>query len=215
MKKTTLYVIRHGETYLNKYKKMQGWSDAPLTEKGIKEAIDTGIRLKDVAFDAIFASDLGRTQKTATLIRNENHVHPSLEIIPLEELRETFFGSLDGSFASDVYQNIATKLQIEEYDLFKKLDLQALSNEIKELDTYHDAETMEEVVQRLKKGIQNVISSVDKEESTIMIVTHGNIIRMLVNMIDPSVFVQRELKNSGITTIEYQDGMGCILGFDE
>ncbi|GAA3331389.1 hypothetical protein GCM10020331_087800 [Ectobacillus funiculus] len=29
-----LYVVRHGETYLNRYNKMQGWADSPLTEEG-------------------------------------------------------------------------------------------------------------------------------------------------------------------------------------
>ena len=29
-----LYFVRHGQTYLNKYKNMQGWSDTPLTPEG-------------------------------------------------------------------------------------------------------------------------------------------------------------------------------------
>ena len=30
-----LYFLRHGQTYLNKYKKMQGWSDTPLTPEDL------------------------------------------------------------------------------------------------------------------------------------------------------------------------------------
>ncbi len=33
-----LYLMRHGETLFNQYKKIQGWCDSPLTEKGIKQA---------------------------------------------------------------------------------------------------------------------------------------------------------------------------------
>lgn len=34
----TIYVVRHGQTYMNLYTKMQGWSDTPLTQKGIDGA---------------------------------------------------------------------------------------------------------------------------------------------------------------------------------
>lgn len=29
-----VYFVRHGQTYLNLYHRMQGWSDSPLTERG-------------------------------------------------------------------------------------------------------------------------------------------------------------------------------------
>lgn len=34
MKQLKLYFVRHGQTIFNKYNRMQGWSDSPLTEKG-------------------------------------------------------------------------------------------------------------------------------------------------------------------------------------
>lgn len=33
-----VYFVRHGQTYLNLYHRMQGWSDSPLTEKGLADA---------------------------------------------------------------------------------------------------------------------------------------------------------------------------------
>ena len=32
-RKLNLYIVRQGETYLNRYSKLQGWSDSPLTEE--------------------------------------------------------------------------------------------------------------------------------------------------------------------------------------
>ena len=29
----TLYMVRHGQTILNSYNRLQGWCDSPLTEK--------------------------------------------------------------------------------------------------------------------------------------------------------------------------------------
>lgn len=33
--KKTLYLMRHGETEFNKKKRIQGWTDSPLTQNGI------------------------------------------------------------------------------------------------------------------------------------------------------------------------------------
>lgn len=33
-----LYLMRHGETLFNQRRKIQGWCDSPLTEKGIEQA---------------------------------------------------------------------------------------------------------------------------------------------------------------------------------
>ena len=63
-----LYFVRHGQTYLNKYKKMQGWSDSPLTPEGESVGKLTGDRLNDIPFTAVYTSDLGRTIQTAKII---------------------------------------------------------------------------------------------------------------------------------------------------
>ena len=34
----TLYLMRHGETLFDQLGKMEGWSDSPLTKKGIRQA---------------------------------------------------------------------------------------------------------------------------------------------------------------------------------
>ncbi|MDK6292868.1 phosphoglycerate mutase family protein, partial [Aerococcus urinae] len=38
-KGVSIYFMRHGQTYLNKYNRMQGWCDAPLTDQGIRDAM--------------------------------------------------------------------------------------------------------------------------------------------------------------------------------
>ncbi|MFV4921838.1 histidine phosphatase family protein [Lactobacillus delbrueckii subsp. allosunkii] len=45
-----IYVVRHGRTYLNKYQRLQGWSDAPLTEEGIRGCPPDGEGLEGPAF---------------------------------------------------------------------------------------------------------------------------------------------------------------------
>lgn len=214
-KKITLYFIRYGETYLNKYKKMQGWSDAPLTKQGILDAIATGERLKDTKFDALYASDLGRTQKTAELIRGKSIYNKELPIIPKEELRESFFGSLDGSFSEYVYGEVAKKLNIEVKDIFRTLSLDEIADAIKSIDKTNEAETQKEFINRLNKGLEHILADVIDDHAKIMVVTHGNVIRTLVNMIDSTIPVKQELRNSGVTIIEFSNGNGKVVGFNE
>ena len=40
----TIYFVRHGQTLLNQFRRMQGWVDSPLTEKGEAQAKGTAVR---------------------------------------------------------------------------------------------------------------------------------------------------------------------------
>lgn len=59
-----IYMVRHGETAWNVEKRLQGWLDSPLTEKGISAAKNLGDALRDVHFDAFYCSPSGRAAQT-------------------------------------------------------------------------------------------------------------------------------------------------------
>ncbi len=71
-----LYIVRHGETYFNFLHRFQGWSDAPLTSKGIQHGLDAGSRLANIHFDGVYSSDLTRAIHTARYILKI--IHPTL-----------------------------------------------------------------------------------------------------------------------------------------
>lgn len=208
-----LYFVRHGETYLNKYKKMQGWSDSPLTAEGEAIARKTGERLKNIPFSAIYTSDLGRTIQTAHLILKENLHIDSENIQPMKEFRETFFGSFEAEYGSTVYPKVAEQYGIEVKDVFGGLSLESISNTLKELDPFDDAESAEEFQARLDKGMK-LVTKAAKEGEEVLIVTHGNTIRHIVNKISPEINVFQEIGNSSVTTIEYLDGQLRLLEFN-
>ena len=60
----TLYMVRHGQTILNSYNRLQGWCDSPLTEKGTKDAHSAGKHLKNIHFYAFYISYTTRAMKT-------------------------------------------------------------------------------------------------------------------------------------------------------
>lgn len=81
-----LYIIRHGQTYGNLGKSMNGFSDldrndVPLTEKGLHQAELLGKRFRNYPFDAIFASGLRRAMHTATFVAENQPENGAQNII--------------------------------------------------------------------------------------------------------------------------------------
>ena len=88
MAKTTLYLVRHGESMGNATNRILGHTDLDLTELGYKQAEMTAEALRDVDFCAIYSSDLMRARHTAEY---NAKIH-NLEIRLDKELRELNFG---------------------------------------------------------------------------------------------------------------------------
>jgi len=65
-----IYIMRHGETDLNKKKRLQGRADIPLNKKGKEQALQAGkeIQEKGLRFDRVFCSPLDRSLETAELV---------------------------------------------------------------------------------------------------------------------------------------------------
>ena len=87
-----LYIIRHGKTDWNLRHKLQGKTDIPLNEEGIKMAKEAGEQYKDVHFDVCYVSPLTRAQVTAKLLLEGRDV----PIITDERLAEMGFGIYEG-----------------------------------------------------------------------------------------------------------------------
>lgn len=62
-----IYVIRHGQTDLNKERRMQGRLGLPLNEYGIKQAENLRDKIKDIKFDYVFSSPQERAIQTAEI----------------------------------------------------------------------------------------------------------------------------------------------------
>ena len=95
---TTLYLVRHGETYDNERQIMQGQTPGELNPTGIRQAETLGRQLADVHFDAIVASDLWRSIQTARIVA-EPH---GMEVVTTPLLRERDWGSFTGRFIPDL-----------------------------------------------------------------------------------------------------------------
>ena len=83
-----LYIIRHGETQWNKVKRLQGQTDIPLAEEGIRLARETGEGMKELPIDLVISSPLTRAVQTAQLLTEGRDV----PILTDERIIEISFG---------------------------------------------------------------------------------------------------------------------------
>lgn len=203
-----LYLMRHGETLLNHYNKMQGWSDAPLTLEGVEQVVTSAQRLWDVPFHTIYASDLGRTMSTAEIVLEMNARTPHMKIQPREAFREVFFGALEGLSSEAVWGDMARYLgcrTIEEVE--EKFPLEEEINVFHKLDPTREAETARRFHARLHPGIVEILEAHGGTDDHVLIVGHGLTIRFIIQAFVPDAPVQgRFLGNASLTCIEEVDG---------
>ena len=88
----TAYFIRHGETLFNRDKRLQGWLDSPLSEKGRSQARILARALQPLGIPRAWASPLGRARETAEIVCREM----GIAYENLDALREVSFGDFEG-----------------------------------------------------------------------------------------------------------------------
>lgn len=91
-----LYMMRHGKTEWNGIGKLQGRTDIPLNEEGIRMAEEANERYRDVPIDVCYCSPLMRAKQTAQIVLQGRE----LAIISDERLKEMSFGELEGEYVN-------------------------------------------------------------------------------------------------------------------
>ena len=92
-----LVLLRHGESTWNKENRFTGWTDVPLTEKGMEEAKDAGNILKKegYTFDVVFTNVLKRTIDTLNIVLEELGIS-NIPVHKSWRLNERHYGALQG-----------------------------------------------------------------------------------------------------------------------
>ena len=90
-----IYIIRHGQTEKNKANLLQGRSEHPLNETGIRQAQEAGewFAKQGIIFDAVFSSPLKRAIYTGEIAAGkESDFRPDID----ERLIEMEYGPYEG-----------------------------------------------------------------------------------------------------------------------
>lgn len=194
-----LYVIRHGETYWNKERKMQGHLGSDLNEKGVRLAKVTADGLKGVPFDLCITSPLVRARHTAEIIMGDRNK----PIIDEPRLKELNFGIWEGRCVAP------GKMEIPVED-FRRFRTDPFAYQPPE-----GGETVQELIDRTNAFFDELISTPEYQDKTILISVHGGVVRAFLNRLyeNPEDFWQGgvpmncaysivEVKNSAARLVE-------------
>jgi broad specificity phosphatase PhoE len=156
----SFYLIRHGETEWNHSKKIQGWQDVDLNDRGLLQAEKLAKHFENHHIDVIYSSDLKRAYKTSEVLSNLKH-H---EIISEPLLREINFGDWEGKTWKEI--------QFANQEFFAKGGLNQFDSAI------HHGESLN---QFKKRAVDHFYFLVEKHlTEDVYIFTHGGNIRMIV-----------------------------------
>lgn len=161
MNQKTLYIIRHGQTDLNKQGIIQGRGiDADLNDTGRKQANAFFEAYKDVPFDKIYISELRRTQQTV-----QQFINMGLPYKKLEGLDELAWGIHEGQPATDENRGAFLKIMRDWVD--GNLDAK-----------FENGESPNDVLARQKVALVEIMSHPD--EHTVLICMHGRAMRLFL-----------------------------------
>lgn len=187
-----IYIIRHGETVWNKDKRIQGRADIELNDYGRELAVKTGQALRDVRIDYIYASPLKRAYETALLIRGDRDI-----IIEKDDrIREVSFGIYEGRRMDEL---IADGTSFKDF-----------FDHPEEYVPGDEGESLNELIERGKNFLDDILKKHCKDCERIMVVAHGAMnkaIMMSIKNQPLSEFWSGGLqKNCNVIIVDYDEG---------
>ena len=186
-----IYIIRHGQTDLNKKHILQGRVDEPLNEEGILQAKAAAALLDSlgVTMDEVWSSPLGRAQDTARLITGED--------VPLrtdERLLEMDYGPYEGTDLASPPEEIIT--------FFSDFEHQPAPEGM---------EPLTDVVERLGSFLEDLRR--DPPEGNILVSTHAIAMKGALEYLTPESggsYWGKYIKNCDIYVTTLEDGIYTV-----
>ena len=160
---TQIYLARHGETEWNAIRRVQGWTDIPLSTFGVAQAEALGERLGRVPLTAIYSSDLGRAMETARPTAGRH----GLIVTPLQALREKRFGDWEGL--------TQTQLERDYTELWYRYHTE------RDMDVVvPNGETWAQVMSRMTGALVGILRDHPGPEDAVLVVGHGGSGRVII-----------------------------------
>ena len=189
-----IYLIRHGETDWNTKRLLQGAIDIPLNQNGIEVAEITAEALKDVPFDVIYTSPLGRAKQTAEILRRDRDI----PVIEDKRLIEISFGPYEGLCCSK-----------ENYSIPDPSFMNFFSDPGNYIPV-EGAESIQHLCERTTDLLMEIVNNPDYQDKTILLSGHGAVVKGLLSSItitDLKDFWGAGVhKNCGVSILDVKDG---------
>lgn len=177
-----IYLVRHGETLFNKKELVQGWCDSPLTDKGIKQALNLNKSLFKISFTKGYSSTSERAIDTLDYILKDRNI----EKIHLKSLKEMNFGDLEGDDEKSAFKD---------FDYFEDSIIK------------HNGESFKQVTQRITSTLIDIAK---ENNGNVLVVSHGGVIMNFLLRIDEKKvkeFLSKGtfIENCSVTILNYDN----------
>ncbi|MEB0134386.1 histidine phosphatase family protein [Actimicrobium sp. CCC2.4] len=157
---TELLLIRHGETDWNAERRLQGFLDIGLNDRGRQQAAALAQTLRNELIDAVIASDLQRAVHTAQALA----LPRGLTVLTDATLRERCYGAFEGLRYDEIVDHFP---QAHASWMAREIDARFPPGQ-------QIAETLREFSAR---AVENVIAIAQRYDGQkIAIVTHGGVL---------------------------------------
>lgn len=216
----TLVMVRHGQSEWNLANKFTGWVDVDLSEKGEKEAIEAGKKIKEagIVFDHAHTSILKRAIKTCNYVLE----YSEQLFVPVEKtwrLNERHYGALQGlnkAETAEKYGDEQVHIWRRSYDTLpptlseeaqeEQLNMRQFKNLPK--DVIPTAENLKITWERaLPYFFDNIAPQLLKDE-TVLVAAHGNSLRALAKHIEG-------ISDEDIMDLEIPTGQPLVYELDD
>jgi len=198
---TATLLLRHGQTPMSVQKRYAGLSpktDAPLTDTGVRQAVAAAKRLASAGIDAIVASPLQRTVRTA----EEVAAVTGVPVLTDEGFRETDFGAWEGLTFAEVRERWPSELTTWLADPSVAPP---------------GGESFDQVSERVTAALHRILA--ERAHQTVLIVSHVTPIKTLVAaalLAPPAALYRMHLDVAALCEIDwYADGPAVLCSFND
>lgn len=182
-----IFAIRHGITEWNSMGKIQGRTDIPLNEAGVKSAYALAAEMRAQGYipTEIFTSPLARAYKTAEIVASEFSLTPEA----VTDFQEMSFGLWEGLSWNEITEKYPAEFKAWNNDR---------TVQIPEGESYIDL---------TRRIIPEIRRACEKSEGDFAIVAHGAVIMAMHVIYEGIEFesidkIMRHIKNSSVTVFD-------------
>jgi len=192
----TLVLLRHGESQWNLENRFTGWTDVDLSEKGLAEARQAGVLMREagLGFDLTYTSVLKRAIRTLWMSLDEMNLM-WLPQIKSWRLNERHYGALQGLNKAETAEKFGdeqVKIWRRSYDVqpprLEEGDERLPVNDHRYAGfadcTLPPTESLKDVVERMLPYWDSEIAPQVRVGKRVLIAAHGNSLRALVKYLD-------------------------------
>lgn len=214
-----LVLLRHGESVWNKENRFTGWTDVELSNKGIEEAKNAGILLKNnkYNFDIAFTSVLKRANDTLNIVLKEMNL--DILIKYSYKLNERHYGALQGLNKDEMkekYGEHQVHLWRRSADVRPPLldtsDDRYPGNDPKYKDLPSNVLPKGEcLLDTMKRTVEYYESDIKKEllnNKNVLVVAHGNSLRSIIKYLE-------NISDSEIMNVEIPTGIPYVYEMND